>query len=49
MAEMSDEAGFTVPMIITSKQISGRLTASTNRSLYRTNDYGDSWEEIAVN
>lgn len=48
MAGMLDEAGLTPPMIIASKQTSGRFTAITNRGLFRTNDYGNSWEEIAA-
>ncbi len=48
MSGMPDDAGLTPPMIASSEQMSGRFVAIANQGLFRTNDYGDSWEEIAV-
>ncbi|MFH5802040.1 WD40/YVTN/BNR-like repeat-containing protein [Haladaptatus sp. CMAA 1911] len=48
MSGLPNGAGLTPPMIATSEQLSGRFIAIANRGLFRTDDYGDSWEEITV-
>ena len=48
MSGLPDEAGLTPPMIAASEQLFGQFIAIANRGLFRTDDYGDSWEEIAV-
>ncbi len=48
MLGMPDEVGLTPPTVVASEQVSGRFTAIANQGLFRTDDYGNSWEEIAV-